>query len=89
MSSRDDITPEGPEAEGLVRPELTIEEVEGAHLLANEARGRLRADGFDDSEIDAWAITYYTLDAGGRDEGAADDLVAFIVAEQAEGRGPR
>ena len=72
-----------------MQPELTIEEVEGARLLANEARGRLRADGFTDTEIDAWAITYYTMAAGGRDEGAADDLVAFITAEQAEGRGPR
>jgi len=84
----DDVTPERPEAEGLVEPELTIEEEEGARLLANEARHRLRADGFTDSEITAWAGTYYATTADGRDEGDADGLVAFIAAEQAAGRRP-
>jgi hypothetical protein len=84
----DDITPETPEAEGLAEPELHTEEVEGARLLANEARARLRGDGFSDDEIDAWAITFYTRPEGGLDEGSADDLVAFIRAEQASGRGP-
>jgi hypothetical protein len=84
----DDITPETPEAEGLAEPELRIEEIEGARLLANEARGRLRGDGFTDDEIDAWALTFYTRPEGGRDEGSTDDLVTFIQAEQASGRGP-
>ncbi len=87
MTDGDDITPERPEAEGLTRPELTTEEVEGAHLLANEARARLRADGFTDSEIDGWAITYYTMAPGGRDEGDVDGLIAFIAAEESEGQG--
>jgi hypothetical protein len=83
MTDGDDITPERPEAEGLTRPELTIEEVEGAHLLANEARARLRADGFTDAQIDGWAVTYYRIDG---DEGDVDGLIAFIRAEE-EGRG--
>jgi len=85
----DDITPETPAAEGLAEPELRTEEIEGARLLANDARSRLRGDGFTDDEIDAWAITFYTRPEGGTDEGNVDDLVAFIQSEQAAGRSPR
>ena len=88
MSDGDDIIPESPESEGLVEPELTTDEVEGDRLLANEARGRLRADGFTDAEVDVWTRAYYTRSAGGRDEGDVEGLVAFIEAEQASGRGP-
>lgn len=88
MTPDDDIFPESPRAEGLERPELRTVEVEGARLLANEARERLRRDGFGDDQIDAWAITFYTRPEGGRDEGSVDDLVAFIHAEEAAGRGP-
>jgi hypothetical protein len=84
----DDIFPESPRSEGLERPELRTVEVEGARLLANDARPRLRADGFTDDQIDAWAITFYTRPEGGRDEGSTEDLVAFIRAEEAAGRGP-
>lgn len=89
MADHDDLTPETPESEGLVEPELREEEIEGARLLANEARSRLRSDRFSDEEIDAWARTYYVFDTDGRDEGDVDGLVAFIRAEQAAGRGPR
>ncbi len=85
MSDSDGITPETPESEGLVEPELDIEEIEGDRLLANEARGRLRADGFTDSEIDAWVRTYYTQTVGGRDEGDVDGLIRFIRAEESSG----
>jgi hypothetical protein len=88
MSNGDDITPERPEAEGLVEPELSTEEIEGARLLGNEARHRLRADGFTDTEIDAWANIYYRTADDGRDEGDVDGLVAFIHAEEAAGRRP-
>ena len=87
--SGDHLTPERPEAEGLVEPELTVDEEEGARLLANEARHRLRAEGFTDAEITAWAKTYYTTTANGRDEGDVDGLVAFVAAEQAAGRAPK
>ena len=52
---------------------------EGARLLANEARDRLRADGFDDAEIDAWADAFLT-DIGG---GSAEDLVSWIRNREA------
>jgi hypothetical protein len=37
-------------------PELP--QIEGARLLGNDARERLRGDGFDDQQIDAWAETF-------------------------------
>jgi hypothetical protein len=83
MSDQDGVTPETPEQEGLDEPTLPIEDIEGARLLANEARGRLRGDGFDDDEIDAWVRVYFEQDH----EGDVDGLVAFIRQEQAAGRG--
>jgi hypothetical protein len=88
MRGNDDVQPERPEAEGLAEPELTIEEVEGARLFANEVRARLRSDGFTDREIDGWAKLYYTRPEGGTDEGDEDGLIEFIRAEQSAGRGP-
>lgn len=35
-----------------------VSRLEGAHLLANEARELLRADRFTDDQIDLWAETY-------------------------------
>jgi hypothetical protein len=80
----DAVQPDRPEQEGLAEPELPQVDVEGARLLANEARGRLRADGFDDDEIDAWVRVYFEQGH----EGTVDGLVAFIAAEQAAGRTP-
>jgi hypothetical protein len=85
MTDADGLTPENPEDEGLVPPELTEEEVEGARLLANEARERLQADGFTDVEINRWTRLYYTESEGGRDEGDVDGLLAFIAEQQATG----
>ncbi|MCU0311921.1 MAG: hypothetical protein MUE36_13370 [Acidimicrobiales bacterium] len=84
-TSPDPVTPERPEDEGLSEPELPEVDVEGARLLANEARVRLHADGFTDSEIDAWVRVYFEQ---GHD-GDVDGLLAFIETEQAAGRSPR
>ncbi len=81
----DDVVPDMPADDGVSQPELRTVEIEGARLLGNEARGRLRADGFDDDEIDAWANAYYVADA---DEGDVDGLIAWIADEQAAGRSP-
>jgi hypothetical protein len=88
MRGNDDVQPETPEAEGLTKPDLTLDEVEGARLFANEVRARLRSDGFTDPEIDGWAELYYTRAEGGTDEGDEDGLMEFIRAEQSSGRGP-
>jgi phosphoserine phosphatase len=58
--------------------DVTIEEVEPAHMLANDARGLLRAAGFDDDDIDGWAREYVAL--GG--VGAPADLVAWIRSQE-------
>ncbi len=84
----DDVTPDFPEEDGIAEPELPEVDVEGARLLANEARDRLRPDGFTDDEIDAWTRAYFESDAGGAGEGDVDGLVAYIEAEQAAGRRP-
>jgi hypothetical protein len=89
MSDPDGITPEAPDAEGLVEPELRTTEIEGARLLGNEARARLHEDGFTDAQIDGWANTYYTEAVGGTDQGDVEGLIRFIRAEQEAGRGPR
>ena len=80
----DPVQPDLPEEEGLVEPELPEVDVEGARLLANEARGRLQGQGFDDDEIEAWVRVYFEQDH----EGTVDGLVAFIAREQAAGRTP-
>jgi len=41
----DAVQPDVPEQEGLTEPELPQLDIEGARLLANEARDRLHADG--------------------------------------------
>lgn len=80
----DPVQPDLPEQEGLTVPELPEVDVEGARLLANEARGRLHAQGFDDDQIDAWVRVYFEQGH----EGTVEGLVAFIAAEQAGGRTP-
>lgn len=80
----DPVNPDRPEDEGLAEPELPEVDIEGARLLANEARDRLRSDGFTDDEVDAWVRVYF--EAG--HEGTVDGLVAFIASEQAAGRTP-
>lgn len=82
------VSAEMPQDEGLVEPELAIDEIEGARILANAARTRLHDDGFNDTQIDAWARTFYTDALGGIDEGDVEGLVAFIRAEQSAGHHP-
>jgi hypothetical protein len=80
----DDVAPDVPEDDGLTEPELPEVDIEGARLLANEARARLHADGFDDDEIEAWVRVYFEQDH----EGSVEGLLAFIVEEQGAGRTP-
>jgi hypothetical protein len=75
----DDLTPERPRDAGV--PEEVPEElsaIEGARILANEARERLRADGFTDDQIDQWARTFITEN----DAGTVDDFVAWIKRQE-------
>ena len=54
----DDLIPESTTDAGVAQPAVDIAGVEPAHLLANDARERLQADGFDDTQIDDWAAAY-------------------------------
>jgi hypothetical protein len=67
----DGLVPEDPRDAGLPPATLDIEEVEPAHELANDARQRLRADGFTDDEIDDWAREFAAQESAG-------DVDAFI-----------
>ena len=61
----DAVQPDLPEQDGLAEPELPEVDIEGARLLANEARDRLHADGFDDDQIDAWVRVYFEQEPRG------------------------
>ena len=73
-----DLIPEGPRDAGLPPEKLTIEEIEPAHLLANEARGDLRRLGFTDDEIDGWARDFVARQGAG----VEGELLAWIAREE-------
>ncbi len=54
--------------------------IEGARLLGNEARPRLRSDGFTDRQIDEWAEAFITQTGSGE----VDDLIAWIAEREAD-----
>jgi hypothetical protein len=77
------LTPEPPEAAGIPEETPPLMQIEGAELLANRARNRLRADGFTDDEVDEWALTYITEEGSGD----VDSFVEWIArAEDVAGR---
>ena len=65
----------------VVCPDLA--QIEGAHLLANAARGFLRGCGFGDREILEWAETYIA-EIG---SGDVETFIAWILEAQAESQG--
>jgi len=52
------LEPEHPHDAGLREQIPDLSHIEGAELLANEARVDLTRLGFTDNEIDEWAMTY-------------------------------
>ena len=81
-SAPDDVVPESPRDAGVPVPTARIEDVEPERLLENEARDRLRADGFTDDQILRWAEAYYAEHT----EGDTDDLVNWIRAQEGRAR---
>lgn len=73
------VDPTGPEAQGVPDIQPDPMDLEGARLLANDARPALHAEGFDDEQIDAWATTY-TARFG---SGDTERFLAWIEEEQA------
>lgn len=76
------LVPEDPREAGLVPVEVHLEQVEPVHLLANEARAELRAAGFTDDEIDAWARDFVAQQGAGD----ARDLIVWIRLEEESSR---
>ena len=72
------LIPEDPRDAGLPPVELTIEDVEPAHALANDARDALRVRGFIDDEIDDWAREFIAQ----RGAGDVDEFIAWIRVQE-------
>lgn len=68
------LVPELPREVGVEHLELDITDVEGARLLANEARPVLAAEGFTNDEIREWAEAYFVQ----HHEGDVGELIAWI-----------
>lgn len=66
-----DIEPEEPHEAGVRERVPDKLQVEGAELLANDARQRLQDQGFSDRQIDRWALTYIAQEHSG-------DVESFI-----------
>jgi len=79
MSTNEPV-PESPAQAGITE-EVPAElgQIEGARLLGNDARDRLRADGFTDQQIDEWAETYVAENGGGE----VDEFVDWIRQQEA------
>ena len=60
-----DLTPVHPLEVGVLEQTPDIDHFEGAGVLANESRPKLREAGFTDEEIDEWARTYIALAKSG------------------------
>ena len=77
-ASQFSIQPGSPSDFGVADPELPIEKVEPARLLANAARERLQAAGLSDPHIDEWAEAFFATQA----EGDTNELIAWIQTAQ-------
>ncbi|MFN2590240.1 MAG: hypothetical protein ABR518_05680 [Actinomycetota bacterium] len=61
----DDLVPVSPAVIGIAPAQPDTAHIEGAHLLADEARSRLTADGFTDDEIMQWADDFVSVERSG------------------------
>jgi len=73
--------PTKPEDVGVAEEVPELMQIEGARTLGNDARERLRADGFDDQQIDAWAETFIAEVSSG----TVDQFVAWIARQERGG----
>lgn len=70
-----DPRPREPEEAGVPKKTPDEMQVEAAHLLANDAKGRLEPQGFSDDQIKQWADTFL---AEGNVTADVDGFVAWI-----------
>ena len=74
----DRLLPELPRAAGVAEAVPDSDGIEGAHVLADEARERLRLSGFTDDEIDAWADAY----VAGEHSGDVETFMVWIADQE-------
>jgi hypothetical protein len=71
--------PESPSDAGVPEEEpAELGQQEAVHLLANDARERLDADGFTNAQILQWAETFIAENSAG----SVDEFIAWIAAEE-------
>lgn len=81
----DRLIPEPPHSAGVTEAVPESDGIEGAHVLADEARECLRPAGFTDREIDTWAEAY----VAGEHSGDVESFVTWISDhEHRHGRFP-
>ncbi|MBW3667262.1 MAG: hypothetical protein KY394_06680, partial [Actinobacteria bacterium] len=74
----DELSPARPAEEGVPEETPDLAQIEPAHILANDARDELRAQGFTDEQIHKWAETYVAEQGGTAD---IDRFLDWIAAQ--------
>jgi hypothetical protein len=77
-----EITPEEPSDAGVPERVADASREEGARVLADQARERLKGRGFTDEQIREWAETYIATEGSG----SVNGLLAWI-ADKERGQG--
>lgn len=77
----EDLEPEHPEEAGVDQKTPDRSRVEGAHLLASQARDRLAREGFAEDQILDWAETYIAEEGSGD----VDAFIDWIGRRESEG----
>ena len=77
-NAQNPLMPGSPADFEVPEPELTIEDVEPARELGNEAREQLQELGFSDTQIDDWADEFIAHTG----EGSVGELIDWIAAQQ-------
>ena len=72
MPDDGELIPERPRSAGVVEEAPEPGGLEGAHVLADQARAHLRATRFTDEQIDAWADAYIAEEHSG-------DVAGFVA----------
>ena len=76
-----DLRPEEPHEAGVPEKVADQSHEEGARILADEARERLKERGFTDEQIREWAETYIAEEGSGD----VDSFIAWIADKEGEG----
>jgi len=72
------LTPEEPHEAGVPEKTADVSHEEGARVLADQARERLKDEGFTDRQIREWAETYVAAEGSGD----VDTFIAWIAEQE-------